>query len=120
MPPQHYCPYCLNCTPAGPTDIAHMRLQQCSRTPFCACMRFSACWNTTLYGASMTASSHSTPRSAGRQCMNMALLPVRCIIASSTCTATAPRSNAAALPKPAHAPCAVLQRVLVQLDGSAL
>ena len=38
---------------------------------FCACMRFSASWNTSEYSASMTSSVHSRPRSAGKQCMNL-------------------------------------------------
>jgi len=43
-----------------------------ARMPFCACSRFSASSNTTERGESMTASVTSSPRCAGRQCMNTA------------------------------------------------
>ena len=41
-------------------------------TAFCTCSRFSACSNTTDCGPSMTSASTSSPRCAGRQCMNTA------------------------------------------------
>lgn len=58
----------------------------------CACMRFSACWNTTLAGDSMTASTVSRPRSAGRQCMKVHCLPASDIRSLLT---WGPRSGAA-------------------------
>ena len=41
-------------------------------TAFCACSRFSASSNTTECGPSITSSVTSSPRCAGRQCMNSA------------------------------------------------
>jgi hypothetical protein len=41
-------------------------------TAFCACSRFSASSKTTEFGPSMTSSVTSSPRCAGRQCMNRA------------------------------------------------
>src|SRR5450759_5092858 len=43
-----------------------------ARMPFCACRRFSASSNTTDCGPSITSSVTSSPRWAGRQCMNSA------------------------------------------------
>src|SRR3954464_255731 len=43
-----------------------------ARMPFCACRRFSASSNTTDCGPSITTSVTSSPRWAGRQCMNSA------------------------------------------------
>ena len=40
--------------------------------PFCTCMRLAACVTTTLCGPSITSSVTSSPRRAGRQCMNIA------------------------------------------------
>ena len=43
-----------------------------ARMPFCTCRRFSASSNTTDCGPSITSSVTSSPRWAGRQCMNSA------------------------------------------------
>lgn len=67
-----------------PPPPPHASPRQCSMIAFCACMRFSASWNTTERADSTTASVVSTPRSAGRQCWNQACGPAAAIIASST------------------------------------
>jgi NAD(P)-dependent dehydrogenase (short-subunit alcohol dehydrogenase family) len=46
--------------------------QQVFHQAFCTCMRFSASSQTTDCGPSMTSASTSSPRCAGRQCMNSA------------------------------------------------
>ena len=55
-----------------------------ARMPFCACRRFSASSQTTEWGPSMTASVTSSPRCAGRQCMNNASSLAISINAAST------------------------------------
>ena len=41
-----------------------------TRMPFCTCIRLAACATTTLCGPSITSSVTSSPRRAGKQCMN--------------------------------------------------
>ena len=55
-----------------------------ARMPFCACRRFSASSNTTDCGPSITSAVTSSPRCAGRQCMNSASLPAAAIRRAST------------------------------------
>ena len=42
--------------------------QSQASSAFCACRRFSACSQTTLFGPSITSALISSPRCAGRQC----------------------------------------------------
>src|SRR5262249_40945345 len=55
-----------------------------SSSAFCVCSRFSASSQTTLCGPSITSAATSSPRWAGRQCMNSAFLPAAFIIGAST------------------------------------
>jgi len=76
------CPVSPGCHPGllgsercvtGQADHANHRWprSQASR-PFCTCIRLAASSTTTLCGPSITSSVTSSPRRAGRQCMNRA------------------------------------------------
>src|SRR3990170_3458987 len=56
-----------------------------SISAFCVCSRFSASSQTTLCRPSITFAATSSPRCAGRQCMNRASLRAAFIISGSTC-----------------------------------
>ncbi len=51
---------------------------------FCTCILFSASSQTTDWGPSITSAMTSSPRWAGRQCMNRAPSLARAIISAST------------------------------------
>jgi hypothetical protein len=53
-------------------DIGHCARRHQAKMPFWACRRFSASSNTTDCGPSITSSETSSPRCAGKQCMNSA------------------------------------------------
>ena len=74
-----------------------------SSSAFCACSRFSASSHTTLCGPSMTSAATSSPRCAGRQCMNSASGLARRIIAASTCQSSKRAPSRLVLGFEAHA-----------------
>src|SRR6266540_1910924 len=61
--------YCNICNRAAGLPLV-VQARSIKRRAFCACSRFSACSNTTDDADSITSSDTSSPRCAGRQCMN--------------------------------------------------
>src|SRR2546421_2386698 len=66
-----------------------------SISAFCVCNLFSASSQTTLCGPSITSAATSSPRCAGRQCMNSASFFASRIMSASTCqfSKSRPRSS---------------------------
>src|SRR5665647_819318 len=78
---------------------------------FCTCSRFSASSHTTDCGPSMTSAATSSPRCAGRQCMNNASLAATFIMSASTCqSAKSRRRSSFSASKPIEVQTSVVTR----------